>query len=200
MSDRAKPPESERPSVHLRLEPPRDVQEQWLGALARFVFDHMEGLERAPATGPVGSDATPIIERVSRPIAEEPLPGGIDEVIRLLDEAASASLNAPAPGYFAYIPGGGIYTAALADFVADCLNRYTGLSAPSPALFRLAQDVLSWLCSSFGYGPTPARCSPGGSLANLAAVVTARHDTSAMRGSFERAIVYPSTQAHHSVA
>jgi aromatic-L-amino-acid/L-tryptophan decarboxylase len=201
MSDRAKPPESERPSVDLRLEPSRDVQEQWLGALARFVFDHMAGLERAPATGPLGSDATPIIERVSRPIAEEPLPGGIDEVIRVLDEAASASLNAPAPGYFAYIPGGGIYTAALADFVADCLNRYTGLSAPSPALFSLEQDVLSWLCSSFGYGPDArALLTPGGSLANLAAVVTARHEHFGDAGSFERAIVYTSTQAHHSVA
>src|SRR6266404_3476906 len=113
-----------------RLEPSRDVQERWLTALARFAHDHLAGLEKAPATGPLGDDAAVIAEAVSRPIGEEPLPGAMEEVIQVLDRAASASLNAPGPGYFAYIPGGGIYTAALADFVADCLNRYTGMSAP----------------------------------------------------------------------
>jgi aromatic-L-amino-acid decarboxylase len=184
-----------------RLEPSRDVQERWLTALARFAHDHLAGLEKAPATGPLGDDAAVIAEAVSRPIGEEPLPGAMDEVIQVLDRAASASLNAPGPGYFAYIPGGGIYTAALADFVADCLNRYTGMSAPAPALFRLEQDVLSWLCRSFGYGPDArAILTPGGSLANLAAVVTARFDRFGDGGRFDDAIVYTSTQAHHSVA
>ena len=184
-----------------RLEPPRDVQELWLEALARFALDHIGGLERAPAAGPMGQEAENVGVEISRPIGEEPLPGGVDEVIRLLDKGAAASLNAPGPGYLAYIPGGGIYTAALADFVANCLNRYTGMSAPAPALFRLEQDVLSWLCRSFGYGSDArAILTPGGSVANLAAVVTARHEHFGDGGNFERAIVYTSTQAHHSVA
>src|SRR3982751_362093 len=128
-----------------RLEPPRDVQERWLFALARFALDHLAALETAPAAGPIGPEAARIIAQVSRPIAEDPLPGGIDEVIALLDQAAGASLNAAGPGYLAYIPGGGIYGAALADFAADCLNRYTGMEAPAPALFRLEKDVLAWL-------------------------------------------------------
>jgi aromatic-L-amino-acid decarboxylase len=112
-----------------------------------------------------------------------------------------ASLNAAGPGYLAYIPGGGIYAAALADFVANGLNRYTGMSAPAPALFRLEQDVLSWLCASFGYdAKARALFTPGGSLANLAAVITARHEHFGDTGNFERAIVYTSTQAHHSIA
>lgn len=184
-----------------RLEPSRDEQERWLAALSRFALDHLAGLEASPAAGPLGADAAVIADAASRPIGEEPLPGAIDEVIGVLDHAARASLNAPGPGYFAYIPGGGIYTAALADFVADCLNRYTGLAAPSPALFRLEQDVLAWLCRSFGYGlEARALLTPGGSLANLAAVVTARFDHFGDAGKFDRAIVYTSTQAHHSVA
>jgi aromatic-L-amino-acid decarboxylase len=183
-----------------RLEPPRDVQERWLHTLARFALDHIAALETAPAAGPIGDDAAAIVEQVSRPIGDEPLAGGIDEVIALLDRAAEASLNAAGPGYLAYIPGGGIYGAALADFVANCLNRYTGMDAPAPALFRLEKDVLAWLCASFGYGPDArALLTPGGSLANLAAVVTARHEHFGESGRFENAVVYTSTQVHHSV-
>jgi len=184
-----------------RLEPPREVQERWLAALRDLVLGHIAGLETADAAGPVGADAVPIVEAVSQAIGEEPLPGGIEEVARVLEQAAGASLNAAGPGYLAYIPGGGIYTAALADFVANALNRYTGLAAPAPALFRLEQDVLAWLCASFGYGADArALLTPGGSSANLAAVVTARHEHFGDGGNFERAIVYTSTQAHHSVA
>jgi aromatic-L-amino-acid decarboxylase len=187
--------------AHERLEPSRETQELWLATLARFVHDHLAALENAPAAGPIGPEGAAVADRVSRPIGEEPLGGGIDEVVRVLDEAARASLTAPGPGYFAYIPGGGIYAAALADFVANCLNRYTGMPAPSPALFRLEEDVLSWLCRSFGYGSDArALLTPGGSLANLAAVVSARHAHFGDAGHFERAVVYTSTQAHHSIA
>src|SRR5258706_2347264 len=160
-----------------RLEPSRETQELWLATLARFALNHLEGLEEGPAAGPIGPDGAAVADRVSRPIGEEPLPGAVDEVVRVLEEAAKASLTAPGPGYFAYIPGGGIYAAALADFVANCLNRYTGMPAPSPALFRLEEDVLSWLCRSFGYGPDArALLTPGGSLATLEAVGAARVD------------------------
>ncbi len=189
------------PDREHRLEPAREVQERWLDALRQLVLDHLAGLETADAAGPVGADAKAIVDAVTREIGEEPLPGGIDEVARILEQATGASLNAAGPGYLAYIPGGGIYTAALADFVANALNRYTGFAAPAPALFRLEQDVLAWLCRSFGYG-TGARAllTSGGSSANLAAVVTARQEHFGDAGNFERAIVYTSTQAHHSVA
>jgi aromatic-L-amino-acid decarboxylase len=188
------------PERAARLEPSRAQQEAWLEALARFVHGHLEQLEGGPAAGPVGEAAAATVAEVSRGIGEEPLAGGIDEVIRLLDRAAAASLTAPGPGYLAYIPGGGIYGAALADFVADCLNRYTGLAAPSPALFRLEEDVLSWLCRSFGYGPEArGLLTPGGSLATVSAVVAARHDHFGDGGDFRKATAYTSTQAHHSV-
>ena len=183
------------------LEPSREVQERWLERLARFTLDHIAGLEEAPAAGPIGPEGLVIADEVSRPIGEEPLLGGIDAVIGVLERAVGASLNAAGPGYLAYIPGGGIYTAALADFVANGLNRYTGMSAPAPALFRLEQDVLAWLCRGFGYGnKARAVFTPGGSSANLAAVVTARHQHFGDEGRFERATVYTSTQAHHSIA
>lgn len=183
-----------------RLEPPREVQEQWLEALARFALDHIAALESAPAVGPLGDEGRRIGDEVSRPIPEDPLPGGIEEIIRLLARAAPASLNAPGPGYLAFIPGGGLYAAALADLVANCLNRYTGMSGAAPALFRLEQDVLAWLARAFGYGPEArGLMTTGGSLATFSAVVAARHAAFGDSGQFADAMVYSSSQAHHSV-
>jgi aromatic-L-amino-acid decarboxylase len=183
------------------LEPPRALAESWLAELSRFALDHIDALEHAPATGPLGVEGERIAAEVSRPIGEEPLSGGMAAVIDILDRASRAALTAPGPGYLAYVPGGGIYAAALADFVANCLNRYTGMSAPAPALFRLEQDVLAWLCASFGYGEKARGLfTAGGSLANFGAIVTARHEHLGDEGNFERAVVYTSTQAHHSIA
>src|SRR5260370_5979096 len=72
------------------------------------------------------------------------------------------------------------------------------MASPAPALFRLEQDALAWLSASFGYGPAArAVLTPGGSLANFAAVVAARHEHFGQTGNFERAVVCTSTQAHH---
>ena len=185
----------------LPLEPSRAVAQEWLAAFGRFVLDHIDGLETAPAGGVPASEWASRTAEVSRGVGEEPLQGGVREIIALLDRAAGASLLAPGPGYLAYIPGGGLFGAALADLVADCLNRYTGMPAPAPALFRMEQDVLSWLCRSFGYGPDArAVFTPGGSAATLSAVVTARHQAFGDSGDFSRAVLYTSTQAHHSIA
>lgn len=183
------------------LEPPRALAESWLAALSRFALDHIDALEHAPATGPLGVEGERVAQEVSRPIGEEPLGGGIEAIIDILDRASRAALTAAGPGYLAYVPGGGIYAAALADFVANCLNRYTGMSAPAPALFRLEQDVLAWLARTFGYDENARGLfTPGGSLANFGAIVTARHEHFGDEGNFERAVVYTSTQAHHSIA
>jgi aromatic-L-amino-acid/L-tryptophan decarboxylase len=183
------------------LEPTRAVAQEWLNSFGRFVLDHIERLDDAPAGGVPTSEWAARSAEVSRGIGEQPLAGGVREILALLDRAAGASLLAPGPGYLAYIPGGGLFGAALADLVADCLNRYTGMPAPAPALFRLEQDVLAWLCRSFGYGPLArAVLTPGGSAATLSAVVTARHLAFGDSGDFSRAVIYTSTQAHHSIA
>jgi aromatic-L-amino-acid decarboxylase len=185
----------------LALEPTRAVAEEWLALFGRFVLDHIDGLTTAPAGGIAPAQWQARAAEVATGIGDDPLPGGAAAIITLLDRAAEASLLAPGPGYLAYIPGGGLFGAALADLVADCLNRYTGMPAPAPALFRLEQDVLAWLCRSFGYGPEArAVLTPGGSAATLSAVVTARHQAFGDGGDFSRAVIYTSVQAHHSIA
>lgn len=182
------------------LEPSREVAAAWLQTLSRFCLDHIDGLEHAPAGGLPPEQTRAVAQTVSRPLGEGPLPGGMEAIAHLLGQAAQAALLAPGPGYLAYIPGGGLFASALADLVANVLNRYTGMPSPAPALFRLERDVLDWLCRQFGYGENArAVFTPGGSLATLAALVAARHAAFGDSGDFRRAVLYTSVEAHHSV-
>lgn len=183
------------------LEPDRATRERWLKVLADFVQDHLEALEKAPAVGARGAEAKKILRETRVRVPEEPLPDGVERVVNVLRRAAQASYNTPGPGYLAYIPGGGLYAAALADFLADALNRYTGIAAPAPAFVALEAEVLAWLAREFGYGPQAAGLfTTGGSLANWTAIVAARHAAFADSGDFRNAVAYTSSQAHHSVA
>ncbi len=183
------------------LEPDASTLRAWIDEFAAFAVDHVDRLPSMPAQGLGTTAARARAHEVSAAIGEEPLPGGIAEIISRLERAAEASLLAPGPGYLAYVPGGGLPSAAIADLVADLLNRYTGLSPAAPALTRLEADVVQWLAGEFGYD-RHARgllCS-GGSIANLCAVITARSERLGPDADLRQAMVYTSDQAHHSVA
>ena len=81
----------------------------------------------------------------------------------------------PGPGYLAYIPGGGVYASALADFIATATNRYVGVTAAAPALAQIEETAVAWLCTLMGL-PAGSRgiLTSGGSLSNFSAIVTAR--------------------------
>ncbi|MCA9706645.1 MAG: aminotransferase class V-fold PLP-dependent enzyme [Myxococcales bacterium] len=186
---------------HPPLEPDEATLRRWLEAFGGHAIEHLARLDDLPAGGLPPAAARERARALRRPIGEQPLPGGIPAILERLDRAAEAALLAPGPGYLAYIPGGGLPSAAVADLVADLLNRYTGLTAAAPGFCRLEADVLEWLATELGYGPAARGllCS-GGSLANLTAIVTARIDRLGEHADLRQATVYTSTQAHHSVA
>ncbi len=183
------------------FEPDPTTLRAWIDAFAAFAVEQLARLPETHARGLPPDLARARAHEVAGPIEETPLPGGIPAVIERLARATEAALVAPGPGYLAYVPGGGLPTAAIADLVADLLNRYTGLTPAAPALCRLEADVLAWLARSFGYDERAQGilCS-GGSLANLAAVITARVDRLGEDADLRQAVVYTSGQAHHSVA
>jgi len=124
-----------------------------------------------------------------------------DDLLRqLFGVVIPRSLNTASPGYLAYIPGGGLLHAAVADLVADAVNRYVGVWVAAPGLAQIESNVVDWFCEIVGYprAPSAARrpgglLTTGGSMANLVALVTARPP------DFSRGVVYVSDQAHHSV-
>lgn len=176
------------------LEVDRETMERWTNHLARVLGRHIESLPSQPA----GYD-TAKPRAASKP---EPLPesgASFEDLVRLVvDELLPESFNTAGPGYLAYIPGGGLYQAALGEFLAAALNRYVGVSQAAPGLVALEAQVLRWLADIIGYGPDARGIlTSGGSLANFSAVVAARREH--LGYELRSGVVYASTQVHHSV-
>jgi aromatic-L-amino-acid decarboxylase len=174
---------------------PTGAQMREIGEAAlKFVADQISALPDSPASDLEGFEA--LADR----FRGAPPEGGGDLGPRLadLEIAVSKSFNTAAPGYLAYIPGGGLYTAAVADFLALGVNRYVGLWAPSPLLVQIEDSVVRWLCDLFGF-PAEARgfLSSGGSTANFSATVTARK--AMLPENFLDGVIYVTDQVHASV-
>ncbi len=91
----------------------------------------------------------------------EPVPQEGTSLAALLERlrpAIAKTYNTAGPGYLAYIPGGGVYAAALAELVAAATNRYVGVTAPAPALAQIEETAGRWLCALMGL-PAGARAS-----------------------------------------
>ncbi len=159
------------------------------------IATHVDSLSDQPVSA-VGGGA-----ELARSLAE-PLPEAgtaFDEILELLFErAVPCTYNTASPGYLAYIPGGGLLHSAIADLIASSVNRYVGVWLAAPGLVQLELNVVRWLCQMVGY-PSSAGglLTSGGSLANLTAVVTARHERLGER--FLSGTIYVSDQTHHSV-
>lgn len=133
----------------------------------------------------------------------EPLPEGgepFEELLaRLFDDVIPHGYNAAAPGYLAYIPGGGIFHAVVADLIAESVNRYTSIWIPAPGLAQIETVVIRWLCEVVGYPPgSLGLLTTGGSMANFTALFTARRER--LPEDFSAGTIYVSDQVHHSIA
>jgi aromatic-L-amino-acid decarboxylase len=160
------------------------------------VVEHIASLDRQPAMGEV--DALDRFRAMREPAPEEAV--DLEAVLRpLFDEWIPRSYTASGPGYLAYVPGGGLYPAALADFIAAGVNRFTGVWAAAPALVQLEANTLEWLRDWMGFPPSTAGVyTTGGSMAGFNAVVCARERL--LGSDIRSGVVYTSTQTHHSVA
>jgi aromatic-L-amino-acid decarboxylase len=159
------------------------------------VADHVDSLEAQPAHDL--DEHVALARSLAGPMPEHAT--SLDAVLTtLFDRAVPTSFNTAGPGYLAYIPGGGLLHAAVADFVADAVNRYTGVWLAAPGLVQLETNVLRWLTGMVGY-PTTALgiLTSGGSLANFSAIVAARSERLPER--FLDGTLYVSDQVHHSV-
>ncbi|MFM8944250.1 MAG: pyridoxal phosphate-dependent decarboxylase family protein [Actinomycetota bacterium] len=121
-----------------------------------------------------------------------------DDLLALVDEVQRHANDNAGPGFMAYIPGGGLYASSLADLLALTINRYVSLWSESAVGAQIEDNVVRWLCGLVGFGDAArGTLTTGGSLANLAAVVTARR--ARLGESFLDGTIYVSDQAHRSV-
>jgi aromatic-L-amino-acid decarboxylase len=158
------------------------------------IVSHISSLPAQPAADVSG--AAELARSVIEPMPERPT--AYDDLLRLLfDKLIPKSFNTAGPGYLAYIPGGGIFHAALADLISETTNRYVGVWLAAPALAQLETTVIRWFADIAGF-PPQARglLTTGGSLATFIALVTARR--SLLTEEFLSGTLYASDQVHHS--
>ena len=176
------------------LEPDAKEMRRLVDAAMERIVAHIESLPSQPAMNIEG--ATEYARTLIEPLPQRGQP--YDQLLDFLfDDAIPRSFTAAGPGYVAYVPGGGLFHAAIADLIADAVNRYVGVCAAAPALVQLEANVVRWFCEIVGY-PRGAGgvLTSGGSLANFTAVVTARK--ALLPDDFLRATLYCSNQVHHS--
>lgn len=176
------------------LEPNAAGMRRLVDQAMRRIVEHIESLPSQPVFST--EDAAEFARTLIEPMPEQ---GTSYEALldHLFDDCVPRSFNTASPGYLAYIPGGGIFHAAVADLIADSVNRYVGVNAAAPALVQLETNVIRWLCQIAGYGAgSGGLLTTGGSLANFIAIVTARKEL--LPEQFFGGTLYCSDQVHHS--
>jgi len=165
-----------------------------VGEAMRHIVAHIESLPSQPAMNVEG--ATEFARTLIEPLPRQGTAYG-QLLDQLFGELIPRSFNAAGPGYLAYIPGGGIFHSAVADLIADSVNRYIGVCAAAPALVQLEANVVRWFAEIIGMpAGSGGVLTSGGSLANFTAIVTARR--AKLPDDFLRGTLYCSDQIHHS--
>ncbi|HEX9763440.1 MAG TPA: pyridoxal-dependent decarboxylase, partial [Acidimicrobiia bacterium] len=177
------------------LEPDRATRAELTSLVSSYLDDWYERMASMDASGADLDQKT--LDMLGLPPGEagRPLPSILED----LETAGTSGILHPSGGHLSYIPNAGLYTAALGDFLAAALNRYTGVSSAAPGFSAIEHGVVRWMTSLFDLGPDASGLLlSGGSMANFTAVVTAR--TSRLGDDFTKGVLYVSAHTHHSVA
>ncbi len=162
-------------------------------AFADKTLDELAG-RRIWSTEPGARD-----ELLALGIPEEP--ADLERVMDLVErEIDGPGLQPAHGGHLGYIAGGGIYPAALGDYIAAVTNRYAGVHYAGPGAVHLENMLVRWLCGLVGYPPEAlGTLTSGGSIASLVAIVAARDAKGVTAREIERSVIYVTEQTHHCV-
>ncbi len=178
------------------LEPDGSERELLINQVMAYANRYLEAIASSPTFVPQSDNSRALLDL---PITEEGIK--IDEVLTLLQKHVDTiGVNLTSSRDLGYIPAGGLFHAALGDYLAAITNRYAGLFFVSPGAVRVENMLLRWLANEVGYPVTAAgNLSSGGSLANLTAIVTAR-DAFGISGEMaNHAVVYVTEHVHHCI-
>ncbi len=178
------------------LEPTAEQRQAWERAALHYAQRFLAELPEGKAFQPCDNPA-PDLRHADH--CEEGRP--VEVVLeKLYQNLHSCGLNPASGGHLGYIPGGGLYPAALGDYLAAVTNQYAGIFFAGPGAVRIENQLLRWMCDVVGYPPTAlGNLTSGGSIANLIAFVTARDAKGIRSAVVPRAVIYLTEQVHHCV-
>lgn len=183
--------EVEKPA--LKLEPGTEQRDAYRREVTRYSKDFLHRLNSDNAYN--GNNDKTIINSLEVSETGKPLP----QLLEIFEKAVEKpGINAASQGHLGYIPGGGLYPAALADYLAAVTNKYAGIYFGSPGAVLIENKMLDWLKEIMQF-PKEAtgHLSSGGSIATLTAITAARDAHAVTGAAAEKAVIYSSTQAHH---
>ncbi|HQF41626.1 MAG TPA: aminotransferase class V-fold PLP-dependent enzyme [Ignavibacteriaceae bacterium] len=115
-------------------------------------------------------------------------------------EVAETGINAASGKHLGYIPSGGIFTAALADFIAAVTNPYASVYYASPGAADIEKEVINWLKKVFSFPESSVgNLTSVGSVSALIAFTAARDKHKIKNELIQKSVVYLTEQVHHSV-
>ena len=148
---------------------------------------------------PVGSKNDPA--RLIPLFDVDPPENGRDptEILGQLErEVLPNNLHVDHPRFFAFVPGPNNFVSAMADAIAAGFQIFNGTWFGGSAAAALERGVIRWLARTCGLPSTAGGLFvSGGSMANLTALVAARH--ALLKDQTDGATVYFSDQTHSSV-
>ncbi len=177
------------------LEPDEDVRKETSAIVQEYAEVFLERLLTAKTYIQEGKDDNTLSDTDFSP------PNDMGSVIHLLEKhLEKPGINTAHGGHLGYIPGGGIYAAALGDYLADITNKYAGVFYASPGAVRIENALIEWTAKLVGYNEGfGGNITSGGSIANLVAVIAAREKQVWYSEDYCTRVVYTTEQAHHSV-
>jgi glutamate/tyrosine decarboxylase-like PLP-dependent enzyme len=139
---------------------------------------------------------------VLRPLLRKPppaQPASPDEIFETLTrDIFTNMMNVGHPRHLAFVPVPSNFVSVMADTLATGFNVFSGSWLAGSGSVALELAVIDWLCQWCGLPETAGGLFvSGGSMANLTAIVAARH--AKLDDRIEGAIVYYSDQAHSSI-
>ena len=187
------------------LDPSIDEIRQWGGAAIETMARYLDSIRDRRVYPQTTSQK--IREKLDHTLPQEGK--GIEEFLDTFDQViVPMSRQNGHPRMFGYVQAPGTAIAALADLLASTLNANLTAWRSAPAAVEVERLTIDWIKQILGVPASAAGLFiSGGSMANLAALATARQakgpDDLASKGaqSFPKAMrVYTSTQTHHSIA
>src|SRR5690554_2339932 len=178
------------------LEPSVDIQDQ----LQKLTHDYSDRFMSSISTQKAYQSFDKSVNKIlDDPIGEEA--SNFEEIFQTIEhKIVPPGLNPSSGTHFGYIPGGGLFSSAIGDYITAITNRYAGVYFSSPGAVALETRLVNWMAELIGYSKSAGGfLSSGGSIANLTAIVTARENAELKANDFPKAVVYLSEQAHHCV-
>lgn len=180
------------------LDPDSSSREELLSRVIDFADNYLESIDWNLAN--FRTDKYDGADLLESPITEKGIT--IEEALDLIEKNVNMSGVNPTSGrHLGYIPGGGLFHAALGDYLAAITNRYAALYSMNPGAVRLENMLLRWMAKVIGYSPNESagNLASGGSLATLTAIVTARDARNISQKNASKAVCYTTSEVHKCV-